>query len=131
MNKHPRTLTVILALAAVAFSNGWHLPIIQGVAWYQMYGNYREALPAGEALQAAMGGEELCQMCKYVRDHTPSSEDKSSTWQERHLFLLPISSGKISLLRKLVQQRQPDDFRVRKDHPFLESQTPPPKQALV
>lgn len=45
VKKLSQVFATALALAAVAFSNGWHLPLLQGAAWVNMYGDYRNDSP--------------------------------------------------------------------------------------
>ena len=65
-----------MALLAVTYSNGWHLPIVQGIAWLNMYDEYREDLPASEALEEILSGENLCNLCQYVRSSNPAQEEQ-------------------------------------------------------
>lgn len=72
-----RIITAWIAIFAFAGAARLHLPVVQLAAWTVMAANYAEMMPADEAILRAVGGEELCGACRYVRsaDHARQTRD--------------------------------------------------------
>ncbi len=120
-----------MAITAVITSNGWHLPFVQSVAWINMYGEYREGMTAEEALDAAIGGEKLCNLCQYVQSSNPTQEEEnlfSQTDKSNPLMLGLFSSPPIC---PPLQIDHHSDYSFLMAFRWEEKETPPPKAVLV
>jgi hypothetical protein len=124
-------LVALMAVTAVITSNGWHLPIVQGVAWVNMYGDYRESMSAEEALDAVVGGDSLCNLCQYVQNSNPSQEEESPYWQSEKSNPLIVSSDNRPRIKPLQPTVHHTDYHLRMIIRRDEKESPPPKTVLV
>ena len=77
MNWTKRCLGVI-AIAAIAILNGWHLVPVQTFAWATMaMDDASQGQTFSEALDSAIDGESKCQICYYVEERNSGSDDIS------------------------------------------------------
>lgn len=121
--------TFFLALLAVAFSNGWHLPVIQGIGWVQMYHSYRDLMPAAEAIEIVVGGEQPCTLCKYVQNSNPVQENDWSNWQVHKLNLI-LSIDCTDLFSPPTGETHTSSYFYYPAIYFEEKESPPPKHLL-
>jgi hypothetical protein len=124
-------LAALMAITAVVTSNGWHLPIIQSVAWISMYGDYRESMSAEDALDAALGGESLCNLCQYVQNSNPTQEEESPYWQSEKSNPLIVGSDNKPRIKPLPRTAHLSDYHLRMIIRWEEKESPPPKPVLV
>ncbi len=124
-------VAVIMAFTAVVTSNGWHLPIVQGVAWANMYGDYIESMSTEEALEAVLGGESLCNLCQYVQNSNPTQEEESPHWQSGKSNPLIVGSDNRPRINPLPRTAHDADYHLRMIIRWEEKESPPPKPVLV
>jgi hypothetical protein len=84
-----RGLAALLILS-VAFASNLHLPVIQVVAWAQMYSHYREGYSPEEALRITFSGDEPCKLCKFVQDAEKVRGSLEGTLTASFRILLPL-----------------------------------------
>ncbi|WP_404423932.1 hypothetical protein [Nibricoccus sp. IMCC34717] len=63
-----RRLHQILVLVAWLVATGSHWDLVQSFAWAKMVAVYSEDLPLLEAVQETFNPQNLCEVCKVVRD---------------------------------------------------------------
>ena len=120
-----------MTITAVVTSNGWHLPVVQGIAWINMYGDYRESMSAEEAFEATVGGDYLCNVCKYVRTNNPSQEEEGRFLQRDKVNPLIAITTKQTTIRPRSRTTHQTDYRLALILRWEELDTPPPKIVLA
>jgi hypothetical protein len=126
----PKHVAVIIAFVTVALSNGWHLPIIQGYAWIQMFKVYSEKVSTGEALEIIFSGKEPCCICDFVNSCKTENEKAWNQWHsQKMILLLKMDPGTLLLSLATGQETMVEYQRY---HPlrFEDKEAPPPKHLL-
>jgi len=84
-----RAIALVLILSVACASN-LHLPVIQTVAWAQMYSHYREGYGPEDALRITFSGDEPCRLCKFVQDAEKVRGSLDGTMTASFRILLPL-----------------------------------------
>jgi hypothetical protein len=125
-----KQLAVSIALLTVALSNGWHLPLIQGFAWVQMYNIYTETISSAEAINIILSGEEPCCLCQFVQGCKKENQKSWTHWQSQKLVLILKMSNPPSL----SPAPRSTPWQTLEETPVLtfyeDQDTPPPKELL-
>ena len=120
-----------MAFTAVITSNSWHLTVVQSVAWINMYGDFRETMPAEEAFKAAMGGTQLCNLCEYVQNSSSAQEEQAEFLQKDKTNPLLLATPESSHLDHLPTISHQTEYQFVMFQRWEEREIPPPKLVLV
>lgn len=107
-----RKVSIACLIAAWLCANGAIWNTVQVVAWIQMFREYKQVMPATQALQFTFDGSAPCELCKVVQGARDAGREENppapAPGAER--LLLALSEGRpIVLLAPRSEYVQPDD----------------------
>ncbi|MCG8526146.1 MAG: hypothetical protein MI748_07195 [Opitutales bacterium] len=70
-----RFIHKLLITIGIFMLTGMHLVVFQGVAWVNMYRDYRKTMSHEIALELTFSGQEVCGMCRAVENAKASMDD--------------------------------------------------------
>jgi len=105
MNVSFKRALAIAALISIGLSNGLHVAPLQAFAWFRMYSEYSEIMPAFEAVSVTFSGKELCVICLAADNIRADMEGVLGD------FVLSSSSMLFAMLAIGLSPKKPDVVR--------------------